>query len=176
MLNSKESLVNLWNSNGFLEAFFWPLMLMIVVALSTGIWKYCTRKRFKIIITHGASEIKNVDNCFYEVIRLRMLNETHEAISVTFSSHPKFEVVSSLPTISDGDEIIDGGCRNIIFPIIDYVIDNDEIAEENTNIAPNSEISKKLVFNIGDGKNVVKYVEYRYGEKTRRIKLNAISK
>jgi len=156
-------------ADGFIDNFFWPLMVLVATGIGTLIWNFFIRKRFKIIINQEQSYILTNNNVDYAIININFINETKSSINnLRVSSTPNYNFLKGVSTMGGGGRPIQG---KVISAIID--ITEDEIdATQQINIGAENNLKGNLIIDIQNRMNRIESIEFSYLTKKVKRKIN----
>jgi hypothetical protein len=102
---------SLTTNTSFIDNFFWPLVLTIVVGLGVLIWNYILRKTFKIKINSTDTFVGQHNGQSYLIINVSLINKTQDPINglTLTTNNPLLTVRNGVSTMTASGRLQGGG-------------------------------------------------------------------
>jgi len=161
-----DSLTSLTKNQGFLDNFFWPLILAIVVFVGGLIWNLFIRKKLIISVNDASTYIGQHNNGgrTYIIVNLSLINKTENGINnLTLSVDPILPIKNGVFSPTASGKIPGGG---ILIPTLINLIDN-VIFTSPMNIIASNTVVGNIILELGT--SLPSSVKLRFNILTKRL-------
>lgn len=160
-----SQITSLTTNQGFMDNFFWPLVLTIVVGIGLLIWNYLIKKTFKIKIIPAETFVGQHNGQSYLIINASLINKTQDTVNgLTLTTNPMFIIRNGVSSMTPSGRLQGGG---VLLPTFINLVNN-VILNTPLTINPLSTVDGNIVIDI----NVphISDVELTFSYLDKRIK------
>ena len=154
------------------DNFFWPVLVTIVGIILTTVWQLLLKNKVKSSIDYEKSYLLKYNEKFFVVLYLVVNNETEQRINkLEIETEPAFEIHNQLRELVTFDDPNKPSDTVKIGPMSFDKVQETLNAEGYLQIEPRSSLSGRVIIEVNDFSEKIKYLKLNYLAKTKKIRI-----